>query len=178
MEILEKAVRLTMSSEVEIEGWVLSREEAVIWNNIAIILEEEGERATAINILERLKKSYEQNLVKILNNKKEYMMILYNLSSYLGREGEFERATEIIEKCIELNLYLEQASYLVGNLYNKVWIKEKVIDENMVEKIKKSCITYLKQDFFIADIMKHTSFKRHINNHCKETYKVSLINNI
>lgn len=172
---LRKALELTLPEEIEIENWPLRREELVIWNNIAIALEEMGERKKALAVLKKEKEFYEQRNTNLINNKKEYAMILRNYMIFLGRENMHKEVIEMADMVIRLNLEWGQGYFLTECLYAKIWNTEKLLeknDRNTKKDIEKSCFPMLKQDFLIATIMQYTLHKHYIENHCKEYYGV------
>lgn len=173
---LKKALAVTVPINVKPENWILSREEAILWNDIAGTLEQMGNRTEAIQILQSIKKMYDSNRV---NNRNEYLMVLSNLSTFLGREGKHEQAIEIADRSIGLGLKGMQGNYLLICLYNKVWNTEKILEmrkkyKNYEEHSREKCIFSLKNMYNIANIMQYAPHKNHVINHCKEYYGISI----
>ncbi len=174
LEYLKKALKLTVPDEVELGNWPLNREETTLWNNIASTLELMEKREEAVNMLQNIKSSYEQNKVKSWNYKQEYMMILCNLSTFLGREERYKEAIEIVDYAIPLAIKWEEGNYLTLLLYNKICnIEESMEKENMNKKIiEKKCFLILKQNFSIANIIQYRLYKYNIKEYFKEYYNI------
>lgn len=176
LDYLKRALEITIPSEVELKNWPLNREETTLWNNIASSLEKMGNREEAIFILQSIKECYEQNKIKNWDYKQEYMMILCNLSTFLGREKRYKEALKIIDCSIPLTIEWEQGNYLNLLLYNKVWNTEQITEKNKRNKeaIKKICFSILKQNFSIAYVIHNIFCKSCIEKHIKDYYDISI----
>ena len=173
---LQEAIHITMPREAELEHWPLNGEEAILWNSFAGIIAKMGESEKAIEILKKVKKSYEQSYLELKSNKGEYMMVLRNLCTTLGRKRQYVEGYEIVQYAIQLAIKWELCNELNSLLYKKVWLLEKMMEEKQINKdeIKEKYFPLLKQNYFLASIIQYDFYKKHIEKHCKEFYNVSL----
>ncbi len=144
LEDLEEALHLTLPENCRVEEWPLSQMENTILNQIAIIKASSGEMEEAIQLLERLVQSYENNPVSVEDNVEPYLLSLNNLVNYLGDEGEHEKAIGYSEEEIYY-AFISGRGYMLANaLYNRVWSME------CLQYEEKTCLTELKQIFSLT----------------------------
>ena len=105
---LEQALALTVPPEAKLAEWSLDQGELVLLNNIANTKEAMGDLAGATALLEAGKRSCESRQNGIAWNQDAYLLILYNLSRYIGQMGRYQEALELIETGL-------QVSYQAGN---------------------------------------------------------------
>lgn len=175
--LLQKALQETIPSKIELGNWPLNIEEVTIWNNIASTLGKMGEREDAIRILRVLKKVYEEKDMRIDSYKETYVMVLCNLSTFLGKNHEFEEGIQIVKKTIPLAVKWGQGNYLNILLYNLAWNTERLLEQMDYDKraIEKTCLPLYKQNFSIANITQYKFYLEHIKRRCKECYKIDLV---
>ena len=100
---------------------VLSYEEIVLLNNIAICYDCLGMREKTISILTKLKEYYERNVVNSEESLRTQPMVLYNLSKYLGLNGQYDVCIEVCDIGIRIARSTGRCSALGKTLYNRAW---------------------------------------------------------
>lgn len=118
----ESALRLTCpaynSSRIP---HVLSYEEIILLNNIAICYDTTETRHHTISILRTLKIYYDTHVINSEEALRTQPMILYNLSKALGMAGYYDECLEICEESIHLAKKTARCSHLGKALYNRAW---------------------------------------------------------
>lgn len=90
-EKLESALKLTcLRYKQGSISKVLSYEEIILLNNIAICYAEEGNISEAISILSKLKDYYASQIINTEEAVRTQLMVYYNLSKYLGQSGRYD----------------------------------------------------------------------------------------
>lgn len=176
LELLYKALGEKAADRENLSKRSLLREEVLIWNNIAITLEELGRREEGIAIYQDILASYESSALGIESNKKEYLLILRNLVGFLGRDGDHEEAIKISELGIRLSLECKIGNYLVVFLHIKAWNFERMLEkeEKGKENIKEACLSLYRQAFHVAFMIKHRYYKQRIQEHCVKYYGINI----
>lgn len=100
---------------------VLSYEEIIILNNIAICYNELGDPARAISMLTVLKEYYDRHVISVEEALRTQPMILYNLSKFLGLSGQYDKCIEICDLGIRLARMTGRCQCLARTLYNRAW---------------------------------------------------------
>lgn len=100
---------------------VLSYEEIILLNNIAICCNFDHDSKTAISILYALKEYYEHNMICTDEALRTQPMILYNLSKYLGLEKRYDECIEICDIGIQIARRTGRYSLLGETMYNRSW---------------------------------------------------------
>lgn len=129
---------------------VLSYEEIILVNTIAVRYARGGDRRKAIQLLFQLKAYYEKNAVSIEETLRTEPMILYNLSKYLGLERRYDECIEICDLGIQLAQRTGRCSCLPETLYNRAWALEK---RNLPQD-RANAKLYVQQALQMAQIMK------------------------
>lgn len=95
---LETAIQLTCPKyKNNYIPQVLSYDEIILLNNIAICYDALGERDRAISILTVLKEYYDHHVISEEEALRTQPMILYNLSKFLGLSGRYDECVEICD---------------------------------------------------------------------------------
>lgn len=128
---------------------ILSYEEIVLLNNIAICYEHEGDRSQAISILISLKEYYEHHVVNTEEALRTQPMILYNLSKYLGQDGDYARCIEVCDLGIQLARTTGRCPLLGKTLYNRGWALAKRAQPGDIEASQYS----MRQAYYFAVVM-------------------------
>lgn len=173
LELLYKALGEDAADRDSLRTRSLLREEVLVWNNIAVALEELGRRPEGIAIYQDIRTGYENSMFGPAANKKEYLLILSNMVGFLGREGNYEDAINASEIGIRCSLEWEEGTYLAVFLYMNAWIKEKLSEAEGEEAMKKACLSTYGQAFRIAFMIKHRYYKQRIQEHCVQYYEIS-----
>lgn len=165
---LEKALLLTCPfyNEKKLPR-VMAYEEIILVNNIAICYWEEGSRDEAIELLYQLKESYERNVVNIEEALRTQLLILYNLSKFLGLEGRYDECIEICDLGIQIAVRTGRCHSLPGILYNRAWSLVKRGQEGDLEEAKRPVV----QAFQLANILGKTAMAQHIRAFIEENFK-------
>lgn len=100
---------------------VLSYEEIILLNNIAICTDVAGDRNRAIFILRTLKEYYEQHMISTDEALRTQPMILYNLSKLLGLSGRYDECIEICDLGIRIARTSGRCLHFGKTLYNRGW---------------------------------------------------------
>lgn len=92
------ALKITIPKfdESMIEHYHLSLYEIMLINRVALYFCETGQSIKGIRVFERLKESMDRTYVDEIEKMNMYGVILYNYSKYLGLEGRYKEALEII----------------------------------------------------------------------------------
>lgn len=119
---LEEALRLTCPKYQEQRfPRVLSYEEIILINNIAICHARMNERAYAIKLLYQLKEYYDSCVVSFEEMLRTKPMVLYNLSKYLGLERRYDECIAVCDAGISLAQSTGRCTALGDTLYNRAW---------------------------------------------------------
>lgn len=122
LKILEGAIRLTCPKyEISKFPRILSFEEILILNNIAVCYAQMGNYEPAIGILSHLKQYYENHMMNPEEVLRTQPLILYNLSKYLGCSSRYDECIEIADLGIRIARNTGQCSFMDGLLYNRAW---------------------------------------------------------
>lgn len=174
MERLVEALHITLPQGCSLVKWPLWKKEAVLLNNIANALEDQGDRDRAMQILSDVLDSFQNNPVAVEDNLAGYLLTLDNYVKVLGRSGRHEEALEACKEGLEYS-YLSGRGYsLVDFLYAKAWNLEQIEKK---EAIEKTCLTCLKQAFAIARFMGFRYMEKHIESHCHSVWKIDIRTN-
>lgn len=119
---LESAIRLTCpkydSNKLPI---ILSYEEIILLNSIAVTYGVLKEYEKSIRILYYLKRYYEDHIITPEEVLRTQPMILYNLSKYLGQAGRYDECIEICNLGIRIARETGRCSTLSKLLFNRAW---------------------------------------------------------
>lgn len=122
LALFESALRLTCpaygSGRIP---HVLSYEEIILLNNIAICFVALKTHHQAIAILRTLKTYYDTHVINLEEALRTQPMVLYNLSKALGMVGYYDECLEICDECIHLAKKTSHCTYLGEVLYNRAW---------------------------------------------------------
>ena len=131
---------------------VLSYEEIILLNNIAVCNDAAGDRNRAIFILYTLKEYYEHHMISTDESLRTQPLILYNLSKYLGLSGRYNECIEICDLGIRIARTTRRCPYLARTLYNRGWalLRRKCIGDGELAEIS------LKQAYHFSAIMGKT----------------------
>lgn len=122
LERFETALRLTCPGYAEDRfPLALSYEEILIMNNIAGCYAARSDYDRAIDLLQRLKRYYEEHMVSTEEILRTQPLILYNLSTCLGQAGRYEECISICDLGIRVARETGRCSVLGRMLYNRAW---------------------------------------------------------
>jgi transcriptional regulator with XRE-family HTH domain len=122
LERLEAALRLTCPKYgKDFVPKVLSYEEIIILNNIAINYEAVGKRPRAIELLYAIKNYYDRQISSAEESLRTQPMILYNLSANLGMAGRYDECIAVCDEAISLARRTYRYAFYGKTLYNRAW---------------------------------------------------------
>lgn len=131
---------------------VLSYEEIILLNNIAISYNAKGDSNRTISIFYTLKEYYEHHVVSTDEALRTQPMILYNLSKVLGLSGRFDECIEICDLGIRIARTTGRCTALEGTMYNRAWA---LLKRNHYGD-RESARSCLKQAYYFAMAMEKT----------------------
>lgn len=100
---------------------VLSHDEIILLNNIAICNDALGDRNRAISILTALKEYYDHHVISEEEAQRTQPMVLYNLSKFLGLSGRYDECIEVCDLGIRIARTSGRCPLLARTLYNRGW---------------------------------------------------------
>lgn len=150
---------------------VLSYEEIILLNNIAICYDTLGDRSHAISILTALKEYYDHHVVSEEEALRTQPMILYNLSKFLGLSGQYDECIEICDLGIRIARATGRCPLLAKTLYNRAWA---LIQRNHIGDWE-NAETSLKQAYLFSKVMENNQNADFIRNFCEKTFSKSLL---
>ena len=173
---LEQALALTVPPEAKLAEWPLDQGELVLLNNIANTKEAMGDLAGAAALLEAGKHSCESRQNGIAWNQDAYLLILYNLSRYIGQMGRYQEALELIETGLQVSYQAGSGIYLGRFLYKKAWNLEEQCKEkgDWNENKKEACLKLHRQAFSLAYLFRYKDQMKLIQKHCMEEYGINI----
>lgn len=122
LEQLETAILLTCPKyKNNYIPQVLSYDEIILLNNIAICYNALGGCDRAISILTALKEYYDHHVISEEEALRTQPMILYNLSKFLGLSGRYDECIEICDLGIRIARTNGRCPLLARTLYNRGW---------------------------------------------------------
>lgn len=145
---------------------VLSYEEIILLNNIAVCYTINDDRASSTKILWALKNYYDRHIISTEEALRTQPMILYNLSKNLGLDGCYDECIEICELGIAIAQKTGRASFLGGTIFNCAWSMVKRGRPEDIEPARKMLL----QAYSVAQAMEQTQSAQVYRNFYEETY--------
>lgn len=122
LKLFEEALHLTCPRyDCDRIPHILTYEEIILLNNIAVSYGLAENRDQAISILMSLKLYYDRHLVSREEALRTQPMILYNLSKTLGQAGRYDECIGICDSGIHLARTTRRCHALSQTLYNRGW---------------------------------------------------------
>lgn len=135
---------------------VLSYEEIILLNNIAVCYGNMQDYDHAISLYTNLKDYYARQVISTEEALRTQLMIYYNMSKFLGLNGQYDECIEICDIAIRLARSSGKCSMLDKTLFNRGWALLQRKRAGDIEAAKLS----LKQAYCFAEIMeKHENAK-------------------
>ena len=169
---MEKALGYTLKNykDKAVYNCILSRQEAFILNQIAILTFDTGQKKQAIDILLSVSQSYENSKIDLKYHSVQYLLILQNLSMYLEEDDQLEEAIQICDKAIKLALKCAKGNFLSRFITNKAFTLERIDMENQTELYEKTCRLYYQQAYSLSELMKDPSTHSIVGEYYKLKY--------
>jgi len=146
LEQLEAAIQLTCPKfKSGVIPKVLSYDEIILLNNIAICHHAQGDTAQAIEILTALKEYFDHHVISVEEALRTQPMILYNLSKYLGLSGRYDECIEICDLGIRIARKTGRCSLLGKTLFNRAWAllqRNRTEDREVAKRALKDAIYF------------------------------------
>ncbi len=168
---LEEAIQITIPYKCKVlKNGIYTQIEVIILYNIALCFQEENEKE-GIRLLKELKEYLEETSINSREYKKLKVIILYNLSRLLRRNGNYEESKEVGNIAIKEGMSSNQGNILLSELYNQLYILSLEIKKGKVEKVEDYKELFF-QIYYLSDIFENSDIKRN----CDETnIKIDLI---
>lgn len=162
LEIFKRALFMTLSSKVDenFSKFVLTRQEANILNNIAIVYAQGGQRELAVKLYQELLKGYENSKVREEFKCGKKILILGNMIGYLEGIDKFEEALESFEKAMNLSVKVRDIGTITEMLANAAYTLERMGE-------KENSVKLFSQAYYICDLINRKETKKLIENHFK-----------
>ena len=166
LKLYEKALAMTLQVESieKIREYVLTRQEVVILNGIAISYAKMGKRDVSIEIYQKILRGYDES--KIRKQFKAYglLMILDNYSVYLEEMDFFDESLRQCQKEMELEFACRRGGELAGILMNIACVYER---QKM--KLEDQKRLYWKA-YYISELMGNAELKKTIKKYFSILY--------
>ncbi len=122
LALLEEAILLTCP-KYKTEGIpkLLSYDEIIVLNNIAICYGRMGDHGKAVEILSVIREFYDRHVIYTEEALRTQPMILCNLSNHLGLMGRYDECIAVCDKGIKLAQKTGRCPSLMKTLYNRAW---------------------------------------------------------
>ena len=146
---------------------ILSYEEIILLNGIAVCQAESGQLEHGISLLYQLKMYYERHMVNQEETLRTQLLVFYNLSKYLGKAERYDECIEICDLGIRISRETRKCTQLDKLLYNKAWAMLKRGREQDAA-LAKDC---LQKAINMADALEQTAFKQHYLQFMNESFK-------
>ncbi len=167
LAVLEEALRQTHPSyDGNTLPLLLSYEEIVVVNSIALWYKKAGDRKRGIEILYALRDYYDKHIVNLEEALRTEGLILYNLSSMLGLEGRYRECIEVCEQGIRLARTTGRCGDFGGTLYNYAWALVKQGRPEDREKAR----THLRHAIHVAQAMGDEELAAHCIRFARENF--------
>jgi transcriptional regulator with XRE-family HTH domain len=169
---MEKALGYTLTNykDKSVYSCILSRQEAFIINQIAILTFDTGQKKQAIDILLSVSQSYENSKIDLKYHSVQYLLILQNLSMYLEEDDQLDEAIKICDKAIKLALKCAKGNFLSRFITNKSFTLERIDMENQTELHEETCRLYYQQAYSLSELMKDSSTHSIVGEYYKLKY--------
>ncbi len=177
LEGFQKAIQLTIPKygSISLINWPLSYNEALLLINISNAYSEKGDYEKAIEVIKEVYFAMKQSYVEEQQRVLLQVIIANNLSKWYGLTGHHHEAIEIANEGLHICKKSKLGNALPNLLYGVAWNKEQLIKMGKLSSdIKRECLSYLKQAFYIASVMRLTVIKQLIKEHILTHYNVSL----
>lgn len=146
LEQLEAAIQLTCPKfKSGVIPRVLSYDEIILLNNIAICHNAQGDTVQAIEILTALKEYFDHHVISVEEALRTQPMILYNLSKYLGLSGRYDECIEICDLGIRIARTTGRCPLLGETLFNRAWAllqRNRTEDREVAKRALKDAIYF------------------------------------
>lgn len=167
----ESALRETMPrfKQIDIAEWPLTRTEIFLLNNIASGYYIMGKKQEAKEILDSLKRAFDNSTVSISYRITEYVVLLYNIAMVEKMEGNMQQAKELFEEGVRLQLQTGRLTKVAKFLYGLGWVMQEKREDEKARKV-------IKQAFYLSDITNLPNMNNEIYNYWQKNWEDSILN--
>jgi len=170
MDWLMRAIHITLpefDGENPLERNLLTFDEIIIINNIAMKHARTGEMSTALRLEYWLKQYMEEKMIDSKQKTAKYPVILFNLTNWLGAKNRFEDALKISQEGIDFCIKNGNLIMLPRLLFNKACALAE-LEQREDAKIS------LHQAVVIFETIRMDATAQKITNWCKEHYQIEI----
>lgn len=168
MNMFEKAIKYTYPKyDMHIKFYVLSYEEILILNNIAVCYAIDGKVKKAIDIFYSMKDFYDARVINIEEALRTKLLVLGNLAEALELAGRYDECIEISDIVISVSKSTARCRWLGKALRLKATALSKKNKGQYVDTIVK-CV---KETFYMASIFNNDEEMKLINDFMCNNYK-------
>lgn len=171
LERFEAALKLTCPKYVDgVIPKVLSYEEILCLNNIAICYNKAGNRDRAIKLLYAVDAFYGRQIISQEEALRTQPTILYNLSKYLGLSGRYDECIEVCNRGIRLARETGRSTELGHTLYNRGW----ALHERGRPEDRPAAKVAIRQAYYFLDAMERRWDMEHIKAYYERAFSEPL----
>ncbi len=169
-EVFEEALSLALKNYKQIcfEEYVLTQQEMIILNGIALTYAENGEKEKGVQLYKEILSGCENSCVKRQFRATAILIFMENLPLYLEELERYEEALEWHEKAICLELKCRRGLLLDRILTNKAYTLERKGEGY------EACLQLYRQAYAISELMQDEVIGQIIKTHCYEQYKIEI----
>lgn len=169
MEFLQKAIKITIPlfNEKNIPDYLLTDYDLKAINMMSAIHYLRGDIDKAIDILFSLKESLEKNCVDIMQLGKNYPMVIYNLTKYLGLSQRGEEAIKLCDKGKDICIGSGNYKSLPLITLNKSYC---LFELGYLKESKKLAL----QAYYSTDMLDMHSSRENVKGYIKEKFNIAL----
>lgn len=169
-EAIEKyklAIHMTQIDfdKVLLNQLILSREDIVILNRMAVTFRTMGKKLESIQLLYDILQSLSNSKISFAHHSKGALMTMANLSNFLEEQNRDEEAIKICDSGIKLALYCGRGNCLSSFLSTKACCLEKM-DTN-----RDICAAYFQKAYIISAMEQDIVIMNIIKNYFESNYK-------
>ncbi len=142
---------------------ILSQEEVKIINYICVLYKQLNQAEKAISVYRKVVESYQSGKASVRGHYTGSSLIMANLSITLEENNQIEESMKVAKLGISQVLECGRGSLLADFLANIACCYEKIND-------KKACTEYLRQAFYISDMMRNEFLKNALKEYYEERF--------
>lgn len=172
LQRLESALRITHPKySIDNLPKLLTYEETMALNNIAIRLSEIGKTDNTIKILYHLADYYRENVVDKQESMRTLPTVIYNLSKYLGLAGRYDECIDICQQGIQIMKDYARSRRLPQTYYNLSWSLVKRKCEGDIENARQAAI----KAYYLSYMLENRpEFLKRVSEFFKENFNEDL----
>lgn len=166
IKIFEEALFMTLSIKnfEKLSQCVLTSQEVIILNGIAIAYAQMGQRKVAVKLYEKILEGYENSKIIPQFKSKEISIILRNMAGYLEGLDKFDEALQTFEKAMNFVFQCGTMCEVSELLANAAYTLER-------KGKRKEGSGMLIQAYFISDLVNCEKIRKIVRMHYEEVYK-------